>query len=70
MSSNKRPETSWTEFLSNAPYFTGAIMGAIDDGELSRYNERVRAVFYYDIFDGEVSNGGVMQYFFNQAFHL
>ncbi|MEM6274687.1 MAG: DUF4375 domain-containing protein [Myxococcota bacterium] len=65
-----RPETTWTAFLSHAPSFTGALMAAVRDSELASYNDRVRALVYYDLFDGEVSNGGVMQYLFNQAFNL
>jgi uncharacterized protein DUF4375 len=71
-----RPKIDWISFLEAAPYFTQAITHrsnagfGLDRDDLKRLAPLVRAVCYYDTFDGEVSNGGVMQYFYNQADYL
>jgi hypothetical protein len=67
-----RPRMHWFDLLDAAPYFTQAIMpGArVTNDQLARAAALVRAVCYYDIFDGEVSNGGLMGYFYNKAHSL
>ena len=56
-----RPRMHWFELLDTAPYFTQVIMpGArATNDQLALAAPLVRAVCYYDIFDGEVPNGGL-----------
>ena len=62
----KRPHADWTQFLEAAPYFSSVLWDNIDETDsIYDFSPLVRAVFYYDLFDGETSNGGVTQYFFN-----
>lgn len=63
-----KPTITWMDFLAAAPYFTSAFEMAYDD--FPKASPLVRAVLYFDVFDGQVCNGGVMQYFFNMAHHL
>lgn len=62
-----RPVTTWGQWLASAPYFTSAIMESLDAERAAEAAPLVRAAWYYDLFDGEVSNGGVMQYYYNRA---
>ncbi|MGB0907447.1 MAG: DMP19 family protein [Maricaulaceae bacterium] len=63
-----KPTITWMDFLSAAPYFTSALDMAYED--MPKAAPLVRAILYFDIFDGQVCNGGVMQYFFNMAHML
>ena len=65
-----RPMLSWPDFLQAAPYFSSLVMDRLDAEQAPTAAPLLRAAFYFDIFNGEVSNGGVMQYFFNQADYL
>ncbi|KEY59841.1 DUF4375 domain-containing protein [Serratia sp. DD3] len=72
MSSSQLPIITWPDFLLEAPYFIQAITEAIYDGdtELPELPPLPRALVYWNIIDGEVTNGGVSQYFYNQADYL
>lgn len=60
------PAITWPDFLSFAPYFQAAI-GSETMENVVEVAPLPRAAYYYNLFDGEVSNGGVIQYFFNLA---
>ena len=62
------PPLTWPALLQTAPYFQSAVSGALTAETLPGAAPLPRAACYFDLFDGEVSNGGVMQYFFNRAF--
>ena len=65
----KRPRITWAELLLSAPYFSSALADAVDEDEikLTKLAPWPKAWLYWDVLDGEVSNGGVTQYFYNQA---
>lgn len=69
MTSKKLPAISWPQFLLSAPYFTSALSDSVS-GSFSDLPALPRAVLYWDLFDAEISNGGVAQYFYNQALSL
>lgn len=62
-----RPAIDWPGLLQAAPYFTSAIMDTLSPEQAPEAAPLVRAAYFYDLFDGQVSNGGVMQYFYNLA---
>ena len=55
-----KPKIEWHEFLSAAPNFTALLT---DDIDMTQLAPLLRAAAYFDIFDGEICNGGVAQYF-------
>ena len=59
-----KPKIEWHEFLSAAPNFTALLT---DDIDMTQLAPLLRAAAYFDIFDGEICNGSVAQYFFNKA---
>lgn len=61
------PAITWPDFLSAAPYFQGAIGRGLEDGDVLDVAPLHRAAYFYNLFDGEISNGGVIQYFYNQG---
>ncbi len=65
-----KPNLTWRNFLSTAPYFNSSLFDNVDYEQAPSLAPIPKAAFYYGLFDGEVSNGGVMQYFFNLAFLL
>ncbi len=66
---SKKPPITWAQFLDAAPYFMELLWRPVDPlGE--EWAELVRAVAFYDIFRGQVENGGVAQYLFNKASHV
>lgn len=67
----KKPKLEWHQLLESAPFFVQAIHEVVDDDtDITKLHPLLRAAIYYDIFDGEISNGGVSQYFYNQALSL
>ena len=64
------PATDWPALLRCAPYFSRAIVDALCEHGPSGFAPLVRAVYYFDLFDAQVSNGGVDQYFDNVAARL
>lgn len=64
------PSTDWPALLRCAPHFSRAIVDALCGSEPDDFAPLVRAVYYFDLFDAQVSNGGVDQYFSNVAAHL
>lgn len=58
-----RPALDWPTFLAAAPHFQTALWRA--PGDWRAFAPWPRAAMAYDQFDGQVSNGGVMQYFYN-----
>lgn len=66
---SKLPKISWPEFLLSAPYFTSALFDSVGE-PCADLPAMPRAALYWSLFDGEVSNGGVEQYFYNQALSL
>jgi Domain of unknown function (DUF4375) len=66
-----KPTIEWHEFLAVAPYFQSLVHDVLDDDtDITSLHPKLRALLYFDIFDGEVSNGGIAQYYYNQAFRL
>lgn len=61
------PKITWPGFLQSAPYFLSPFWDLLDYENIDQLAPLVRAAHCYDIFDAEVSNGGVMQYFYNRA---
>lgn len=61
------PSIDWPAFLQRAPGFSSAIVEALCDDDASSYAPHVRAVYCFDLFDAQVSNGGVDQYYGNVA---
>lgn len=64
------PAIDWSMLLRQAPYFSTAIVDALAGADPDAFAPHVRAVYYFDLFDAQVSNGGVDQYFDNVAAHL
>lgn len=64
------PAIDWPTLLRRAPCFSAAIMDALCEADPEDFAPHVRAVYYFDLFDAQVSNGGVDQYFDNVAAHL
>lgn len=62
-----RPKITWPDFLQSAPYFLSPLWDLLDYSNIDQVAPLVRAAHCYDIFDAEVSNGGVMQYFYNRS---
>jgi len=64
------PLGDWPVLLRSTPYFSRAIIDALHAAGPDGFAPLVRAVYYFDLFDAQVSNGGVDQYFDNVAAHL
>ena len=64
------PPIDWPALLRSAPYFSRALVDALHASGPEGFAPLVRAVYYFDLFDAQVSNGGVDQYFDNVAAHL
>ncbi len=62
---NLLPALDWPTLLRCAPYFSTAIVDALCRADPDTFAPHVRAVYYFDLFDAQVSNGGVGQYFDN-----
>lgn len=62
-----RPTITWPGFLQSAPYFLSPFWDLLDYDNIDQVSPLVRAAHCYDIFDAEVSNGGVMQYLYNRT---
>ncbi|MDR2709998.1 MAG: hypothetical protein LBB65_01450 [Burkholderiales bacterium] len=60
----KLPNITWLGLLLSAPYFTSALFDAADDCETppAEWPLLPRAVVYWMLLDGEVSNGEVIWY--------
>lgn len=56
------PSTDWPTLLRRAPHFSSVIVDAICGKGPSAFAPHVQAVYYFDLFDAQVSNGGVGQY--------
>lgn len=65
----KRPKITWGHFIDAAPWFVEA-MWTEDDCLGPEWAPLVRAVAFFDVFRGQVENGGVSQYLFNKAASL
>jgi hypothetical protein len=66
-----KPQLTWIQFLSAAPYFTSLLGDALaEKTDLRQLEPNYRAALYFDVFSGEVSDGGITQYFFNRALTL
>lgn len=64
------PSIDWPALLRSAPHFSHSIVDALHTSGPDGFAPLVRAVYYFDLFDAQVSNGGVDQYFANVAAHL
>ncbi|MGO1072805.1 DMP19 family protein [Lysobacter sp. CA199] len=64
------PRIDWSGLLEAAPYFNSALIDAVDPEQAPALPPLPRAAWYWDIFNGEVSNGGFSQYLLNQASSL
>lgn len=64
------PSTDWTTLLQRAPGFSAVLMDALCNEAPSKFPPHIRTFYYYDLFDAQVSNGGVDQYFSNMALCL
>ena len=64
------PRIDWSDFLQAAPYFNAILIDAFDRKTAPTLPPLPRAAWYWDIFNGEVSNGGIIEYLFNQASSL
>ncbi|BEP96966.1 hypothetical protein GmRootA79_53510 (plasmid) [Acidovorax sp. A79] len=67
---NHLPSIDWLALLRRAPYFSATIVDSLCDADPSAFAPHLRAVYCFDLFDAQVSNGGVDQYFDNVAAHL
>ena len=65
-----KPNIEWISLLRSAPYFSSVFIDLTPEVEIQNLHPLAKAIYYYNLFDGEISNGGVMQYFFNQAHSL
>ena len=65
-----RPNSDWAQFLEAAPNFLEAIAPDADTDLYGDFDPVVRAVLYFDLFDGQVANGGVAQYYLNKGCSL
>lgn len=61
------PSIDWPSLLQKAPGFSAALVDVLCAGDASAYAPHVRAVYCFDLFDAQVSGGGVGQYFDNVA---
>lgn len=61
-----QPEIHWVQLLKSSPYFSSVLIELTPQSEINNLSPLAKAIYYYSLFDGDVSNGGVMQYFFNQ----
>lgn len=61
------PAVDWSALLRRAPHFSAALVDALCEAGPAAFAPHVRAVYYFDLFDAQVSNGGVDQYFDNAA---
>lgn len=68
--SNRLPATDWPALLRCAPHFSRAIVDALCESGPGDFAPHIRAVYWFDLFDAQVSNGGVDQYFDNVLAHL
>ena len=68
--SDKRPSITWPDLLLSAPYFTTALLEAECAVPPPQWAPLPRAVIFWNMLDGEVSNGGVAQYFYNRALYV
>lgn len=64
------PAVDWPTLLRRAPYFSTALVDVLCDADPADFAPHVQAVYYFDLFDAQVSNGGVDQYFDNVAARL
>ena len=64
------PRIDWSDFLQAAPYFNAILIDAVDSELAPDLPPLPRAAWYWDVFNGEVSNGGFSQYLFNKAWSL
>lgn len=64
------PAIDWSGFLEAAPYFNSALLDTVSASEAADLPPLPRAAWYWDIFNAEVSNGGISQYLYNQALSL
>lgn len=62
----RRPKITWGRLLDSAPYFIETLWSE-DDALTPDYAPLVRAVAYFDIFRGQVENGGISQYLYNKS---
>lgn len=67
LNSNALPPTNWPTLIQRAPGFSSVLMDVLCDEGPTQFAPHIRAVYYYDLFDAQVSNGGVDQYFSNLA---
>ncbi len=65
-----KPNVEWASLLRSAPYFSSVLIDLTPEPEIQHLHPLAKAIYYYSLFDGEICNGGVMQYFFNQAYSL
>lgn len=60
------PALDWPTLLRRAPFFSAALIDALCEGDMPPDTApHLRAVVDFDVFDAQVSNGGVEQYFRN-----
>jgi len=59
------PAIDWPTLLRRAPFFSAAIIDALCEEMPLGLAPPVRAVYDFDLFDAQASNGGVDQYFRN-----
>ena len=64
------PRIDWSRFLESAPYFNSALIETVEPELAPELAPLPRAAWYWDLFNGEVSNGGVAQYFYNHGLSL
>jgi len=65
MTAHRLPATDWPALLRCAPYFSRAIVDALCERGPDGFAPHIAAVYWFDLFDAQVSNGGVDQYFDN-----
>lgn len=70
MTNTLLPSTDWPALLRSAPHFSSAIVEALCESGPDGFAPLVRAAYYFDLFDAQISNGGVDQYFGNVAAKL
>ncbi|XWN33991.1 MAG: hypothetical protein ROR55_13410 [Devosia sp.] len=62
----RRPAATWADFLNNAPFFGQTLFtDDFGDDDIEQFAPAPRALMYYSVFDGQVRNGGISQFFFN-----
>lgn len=64
---HRLPSIDWPSLLQRAPGFSAAIADVLCGDDPATYAPHVRAVHCFDLFDAQVSDGGVDQYFANVA---